>query len=116
MSEPGRRSSVTEVLVYALKAGCTVEFHAIMRDESIPLQRELGIEVVHAGPSVHDDQTYGLIRAFPSAQAMEEILANFYASAAWRLGPREKIVSLIEHSSRWVYASAAGDAHSPAMS
>lgn len=43
--------------------------------------------MVAYGNSLHDADSYYLIRAFESEQQMKGILDDFYASAGWRSGP-----------------------------
>lgn len=95
-------SRVVEILLYKLKPGTGGDFQAIMRDVSAPLHRRHGIDVVWHGPSMHDPDGYGLIRAFPDAAAMETTLAAFYASDDWRQGPRESVVSRIDVATKLV--------------
>lgn len=95
-------SQVVEILLYKLKPGAGGDFLTIMRDVSLPLHRRHGIDVVWHGPSMHDPDGYGLIRAFPDMAAMEMNLAAFYASDDWRQGPRESIVSRIDAATKLV--------------
>lgn len=71
---------------------------------SLPLMRAAGIDVLDLGPSLHDADGYYLIRAFIDLAALEANQAAFYASPAWRNGPREAIVRLIEADSNVVMA------------
>lgn len=50
------------------------------------------------GNSLHDADSYYLIRTFESEEQMKSVLDDFYASAGWRNGPREAIISRIELS------------------
>lgn len=88
-----------EIRTYRLKPGTGREFVRMMRDESLPLLADAGIRVVAAGPSlvVEDghEEAY-LMRAFPSMEARDAQEAAFYASSAWRDGPREAILACIE--------------------
>jgi hypothetical protein len=43
--------------------------------------------MVAYGNSLHDADSYYLIRAFESEQQIKSILDDFYASAGWRSGP-----------------------------
>ena len=95
-------SRIVEILLYKLKPGTGGDFQAIMRDVSAPLHRRHGIDVVWHGPSMHDPDGYGLIRAFPDVAAMEATLAAFYAGDDWRQGPREAIVSRIDVATKLV--------------
>ncbi|MCS3433946.1 NIPSNAP family protein [Klebsiella sp. BIGb0407] len=87
-----------EILQYELKKGSGEAFHQIMCDISIPLHIRHGIDVVAYGNSLHDTDSYYLIRAFASEQQMQDILATFYSSDGWRSGPREEIISSIDVS------------------
>jgi hypothetical protein len=53
------------------------------------------VDVVAFGPSLHDDDSYFLIRSYASLEDRERSQAAFYASDEWRHGPREAIVSCI---------------------
>lgn len=91
-------AKIIEILQYTLKNGTGTEFHRIMCEISIPLHEKYGIDVVSYGHSLHDADSYYLIRAFESEDWMTTVLDNFYASAEWRNGPREDIVNRIDVS------------------
>jgi hypothetical protein len=61
------------------------------------LLKRWNVDVVAYGPSLHDENSYYLIRRFDSLAHREESEAAFYGSDEWRQGPREAIVSLIEN-------------------
>ncbi|RZU73600.1 NIPSNAP protein [Micromonospora kangleipakensis] len=89
---------ILEIRTYRLKPGTGGEFVRVMREESVPLLEESGIWVVDCGASLvaEDDEEAYLIRAFASLEAHREQEERFYGSDAWRLGPREAIVSRID--------------------
>ena len=91
-----------EILQYTLRQGSGAKFHAIMDEISVPLHQRHGIDVVRFGNSLHDPDCYCLIRAFDSPESMAAMLETFYASDAWRAGPREAIVNSIETSLKTV--------------
>jgi hypothetical protein len=91
-----------EITVYRLAAGSGSVFHEIMLRESLPLHRSAGIRVIDSRPSVTDTDCYCLVRAFDSLTEVRESQEVFYASAAWRDGPRERIVACIEATSKVV--------------
>jgi len=93
---------VVEILIYTLKSGMADDFHSIMKDVSVPLHVDNGIDVVWYGPSLHSSDGYVLIRAFSSMASLHSAQENFYNSEAWRFGPREAIVSSIEQSLKGV--------------
>lgn len=90
------------MLQYTLRKGSGAAFHHIMREISVPLHQRHGIDVVSFGQSLHDPDCYYLIRAFDSPDSMATALDAFYASADWRNGPREDIISSIETSMKTV--------------
>lgn len=73
-----------------------------MREIIVPLHQRHGIDVVSFGLSLHNSDCYYLIRAFESPERMTVVLDAFYASADWRNGPREDIISSIENSLKTV--------------
>jgi hypothetical protein len=95
-------AQVIEILLYTLKPGTGREFYEIMQDESVPLHKRNGIDVVWHGQSMHNADVYGLIRAFADVATLEAQLANFYASEAWRSGPRVAIIERIETTTKIV--------------
>lgn len=93
---------VIELRSYRLLRGSRDRFHQVVCQESLPLMRDWRIDVVDFGPSLHDADSYFLIRAFDDLASLEAAQASFYASPAWRNGPREAIVSLIASDSNAV--------------
>ncbi|SQI39629.1 Uncharacterised protein [Serratia plymuthica] len=69
-----------------------------MTETSVPLHRKAGIDVVRFGNSLHDADSYFLIRAFDSVEHLENAQDEFYKSDAWRAGPRAAIIERIEQS------------------
>ena len=87
---------IVEIRTYKLRPGTRGEFHRLVDEESIPLVRSWGHDVVANGPSLDDPDGYFLIRAYDSLEDLRSMQDAFYSSDAWRHGPREVIVSLIE--------------------
>jgi hypothetical protein len=87
-----------EILTYTLKPGSGLDFHRIMQEASVPLHLKAGMDVVSYGGSLHDDDSYHLIRSYESESHRISSQDVFYASAAWRQGPRADIISRIEVS------------------
>ncbi|MBV7404340.1 NIPSNAP family protein [Enterobacter sp. ENT03] len=92
------KARIVEILQYTLKKESGEAFHQVMREISVPLHVRNGIDVVAYGNSLHDADSYYLIRAFESEEQMKSVLDDFYASADWREGPREAIINRIETS------------------
>lgn len=84
-----------EVRTYHLKPGSGARFHDLVSNQSTPLLHAWGMEVVAFGPSLHDPDAYFLMRAYDDLEHLHASQEAFYASDAWRKGPREAIVELI---------------------
>jgi len=88
---------VIEVRSLNLKPGMREEFHRLYIEEALPLLKRWSFDVVAHGPSLHDENTYYVIRRFDSLAQREEMEDTYYASDDWRQGPRERILALIEN-------------------
>ncbi len=86
---------VLEIRSYRLQPGSRAEFHRLVVEHSVPLLRAWGMDVVRFGPSLREPDGYYLMRAFDSLDHLEQSQAAFYATPAWRQGPREAIVARI---------------------
>ena len=60
------------------------------------------VDVVAYGPSLHDENSYYLMRRFDSLAHREQSEESFYGSDEWRQGPREAILALIETYTEFV--------------
>jgi hypothetical protein len=87
---------ILDVRIYKIRAGKRDEFHALVRDETIPMARRCGQNVVDFGPSAHDEDSYYLIRAFASLDERAETLARFYESVEWRSPYDARVMAFIE--------------------
>jgi ketosteroid isomerase-like protein len=54
------------------------------------------VDVVGYGPSLHDADSYYLMRSFASIEERERSEDAFYGSEEWRLGPREAVLADID--------------------
>ena len=86
-----------EILILNLRPGTRDEFHQLYEKESLPLQRKWNLEVVAHGPSLHDDNSYYVIRSFKSLEERDKLQNAFYNSDDWQKGPRTAILSNTEH-------------------
>jgi hypothetical protein len=55
------------------------------------------VDVLAYGPSLHDQNSYYLIRRYDSLAQRQKSQDDFYGSDEWRQGPREAIIALIEN-------------------
>lgn len=89
---------IVELLQYTLKSGTGRDFHRIMVEQSAPLHREAGIDIVSFGNSLHDEDSYYLIRAYADIEHMKVSQNVFYSSDVWKNGPRAAIIDRIQTS------------------
>ena len=62
---------------------------AVVEIRSYNLKPGTRVDVVAYGPSLADDDSYFLIRAFPSLEARQKSEDAFYGSEEWKTGIRE---------------------------
>jgi NIPSNAP len=99
VADPATSREVFEILTLDIKAGRRNEFHKVYETESLPLLKKWNFDVVTYGPSLHDDNSYYVIRAFKSLEDRQKAEEAFYNSDDWKSGPREAIMGLVEHFS-----------------
>jgi hypothetical protein len=87
---------LVEIRTYRLKRGTSAAFHDAFVTRGIPLVRTAGMDVVAFGFSIGDTDGYFLLRAFASPEDRQVTEDAFYASDAWRKGPRNSIIEHIE--------------------
>jgi hypothetical protein len=87
---------VVEIRSYNLKPGTRDRFHQLFLREALPMLRRWKVDVVAYGPSLHDDNSWYLMRAFPSLEDRQRSEDAFYGSDEWKKGPREAILADIE--------------------
>jgi NIPSNAP len=86
-----------EVRAYQLQPGSRARFHAVMTQQSVPMLRDGGTDVVAHGPDASGEDAYVLIRAYDDLADRQARQDAFYGSPAWRQGPRESLVVHIVH-------------------
>jgi hypothetical protein len=87
---------LVEIRSYKLRPGSGAKFHDLVVAKSMPLLRACGMEVVAFGQSVHNEDAYFLVRTYDNLDHRRSSQEAFYSSEAWRDGPRQAIVELIE--------------------
>lgn len=91
-----------EIRSYTLKPGTRDEFQRLFLEEAYPMLKRWNVDVVDYGPSLHDENSYYLMRRFDSLAHREQSEEAFYGSDEWRQGPREAIIALIETYTEFV--------------
>ena len=86
-------TKVVEIRSYNLKPGTRDRFHKLFLAESLPMLNRWKVDVVGYGPSLHDSDSYFLMRAFPSVEERQKSEDAFYGSEEWKQGPREAILA-----------------------
>ena len=87
---------IIEIRSYNLKPGTRATLHDLFVREALPMLKRWEVKVVAYGPSLHDENSYYLIRSYKSLEDREQSQDAFYGSDEWRSGPREAILALIE--------------------
>src|SRR6266508_2358889 len=85
-----------EIRTLTLKPDTRDEFHQLYTKEALPRLQHWSFDVVAHGPSLHDENTYYVIRRYDSLAQREQMEDTYYASDDWRKGPREAMLALIE--------------------
>ena len=98
---------VLEIRTYRVRAGERDAFEAIFGQVRPMLERH-GISVVGAGPSLHDDEHFVLVRRFASLGEREAQLAGFYGGQEWLEQYNDRVMALID-SYHTVVVPADGD-------
>lgn len=88
-------NQILELRVYTLHPGMRDAFDARFHDEVLPMLVAHGIDVVVAAPSLHDADSYCLLRAYPSIGARQAALDTFYGSEAWLSRHDEAVMAMI---------------------
>lgn len=92
----GDRAPILELRVYTLKPGVRDAFHAQFVRDSLPMLQRARIDVVAFGPSLHDRDSYYLLRTFGSIEQRDRAEVSFYDSPEWREGPRDTVLAAIQ--------------------
>lgn len=85
-----------EIRSLTLRSGTREEFGRLYIDRALPLLKRWNFDVVAHGPSLHDENSYYVIRRYDSLAQREKMEDTYYGSDDWRKGPREAMLALIE--------------------
>ena len=86
-------TKVVEIRSYNLKPGTRDRFHQLFLAQALPMLNRWNVDVVGYGPSLHDSDSYFLMRAFVSVEQRQQSEDAFYGSEEWKQGPREAILA-----------------------
>jgi hypothetical protein len=90
-------NQMIEIRSINLKPGKRDEFHRLYVEAALPLLKRWNFDVVAHGPSLHDQNSYYVIRRFDSLEQRQQMEDAYYASDDWRKGPREALLALMEN-------------------
>lgn len=90
------KGRVVEIRSYNLKPGTRDRFQQLFLEEAYPMLVRAKMDVVAYGPSLHDDDSWFLMRSFKSVDDRRKEEDAFYGSPEWRDGPRDDILERIE--------------------
>lgn len=85
-----------EIRSYNLKPGTRDRFHALFLKEALPMLQRWKVDVVAYGPSLHDKDSYFLMRGFDGVEQRQKSEDAFYGSEEWIKGPRERVLADID--------------------
>ena len=91
-----RQGRVLEIRSYNLKPGTRDRFHQLFLKEALPMLKRWKVDVVAYGPSLHDQDSYFLMRAFDGVEVRQKSEDAFYGSDEWTKGPRERVLADID--------------------
>ena len=89
-------TEVVEIRSYNLKPGARDRFHQTFLKDALPLLKKWRVDVVGYGPSLHDKDSYFLMRGFEGVDQRQRSEDAFYGSDEWTQGPRERILADID--------------------
>lgn len=93
---------ILELRVYTLVAGTRNALEQRFEQQILPMLQRFGVRVVAAAPSLHDPSSFCLIRAFPSLEARDRQLGEFYGSEEWLTRHDADVMAMIDHYSTCV--------------
>ena len=87
---------VVEIRSYNLKPGTRDRFHQLFLKEALPMLKRWKVDVISYGPSLHDQDSYFLMRGFNGVDIRQKEEDAFYGSEEWIKGPRERVLADID--------------------
>ena len=96
---------VLEVRIFRVHHGRRNEFIARFHEQLLPMFKRNGVEPIHYGPSLHDEDSFFLIRAWPSVEERQEKLDAMYGGAEWLMNQEEQVLDMIDTMDTCVLAA-----------
>lgn len=96
---------VLEVRIFRVHHGRRNKLIERFRDQLLPMLKRHGAEPIHYGPSLHDEDSFFLIRAWPSVEERQEKLDAMYGGAEWLMNQEEQVLDMIDTMDTCVLAA-----------
>lgn len=87
---------MVEIRSYNLKPDTRDRFHQLFLKEALPMLHRWKVDVISYGPSLHDKDSYFLMRGFAGVDQRQKSEDAFYGSEEWIKGPRERVLADID--------------------
>jgi len=87
---------VVEFRMFRLHPGQRDDFAARFRDQLLPMHQRHGIDVISWGASLHDQNSFYVIRAYPSVEARQDALDALFGSDEWLMNQEDEVLGMIE--------------------
>jgi hypothetical protein len=88
---------IVEIRTYKLKPGTRGDFERLFLDQARPMLTRWGVDMVGYGRSLDDEDSFYLMRCYPSLEDRRLSQDAFYGSDEWLQGPRAGILACIEN-------------------
>jgi len=89
-------AGILDILILKLKPGNLPAFDKLYQELSLPMLKRWSVDVIAFGPSIHEEDTYLVVRRYADLSDRQQSQDSYYGSDEWKLGPREQIMSLVE--------------------
>jgi hypothetical protein len=89
-------NQVLEVKIVRIHHGQRDAYHDYMREGLARVYEAQGLRYIYYGPSLHDEDSYFVIRAHPSVADRAERLDAVYGSQDWLMNHEEKVLAMVE--------------------
>jgi hypothetical protein len=90
-------SRIVEIRTYKIKSGMQSDFVRLFREQAQPMLDRWGVDVIGAGQSLEDGESFYLMRCYASLEDRRSSQDAFYGSDEWLQGPRNAILACIEN-------------------
>lgn len=102
MNKSIMKSEIIEIRTYLIKENKRDKFHKLVIENSVPMLKRCNVTVLSYGKSLHDKNSYFLIRKYKSVNEREESQNEFYSRDEWINKYEKSIMELIENYTTFV--------------